>query len=100
MQIAMALMNGLRDSDPAEFNRLCRSNQIDAWWRARAKKAREIYEQLTAYAEKDSEGMVKDRALHQAAEEQAIAAVMEDLRDGPRQLPKAATMSSKKAPLK
>lgn len=94
MQIQGLLLNALRDRDPQQFNRLSRGGKLDEWVKARLAQAKEIYERLTAAAEKLPNGVVKDPALRAAAEEQAIAAVTDDLTDEVPQVPRAKTTSS------
>jgi hypothetical protein len=79
MQIAVILIGALRERNPREFNRLSRGGELQNWWKGRARQANEIYDQLTECAEKLPNGVVSSPSLHAWAEEQALAAVMDDL---------------------
>jgi hypothetical protein len=82
MQIAAILIGALRERDPQEFKRLSRGGELDTWYKGRVRQANEIYNQLTEYAEKLPSGVVRSPWLHAAAEEEALAAVMDDLTSG------------------
>jgi hypothetical protein len=79
MQIKTLLITALRDHSPRQFNQLSRSGELNDWLSTRLKAANDIYDELTLTAERLPNGLVRDPALRQCAEEQAIAAVTDDL---------------------
>jgi hypothetical protein len=79
MQIKLLLLTALRDRDPRQLTELSRDGELDDWANVSLQTANEIYSQLTKGAERFPNGLVKDPALRLSAEEQALAAVTDDL---------------------
>ncbi len=80
MQIAAILLGALRERNPQEFKRLSRDGELEAWWKGRARQAKEIYNQLTECAEKLPSGTVRSLLAPCIGRRAGIlAAVMDDL---------------------
>jgi hypothetical protein len=87
MQIKAMLLQALSDRDPQQFSQLNRSGQLENWAQTRLSQANDLYNQLTASEDKLPNGVVRSPSARLAAEEQAIALVMDGLTDDVPQLP-------------
>ena len=79
MELRRILMEALADSDPKEFNRLSRSNQLEPWIQAKGKAAMELFDQLTKDQPKTQDGVVRDPQARRTAEETVIAQMVEGI---------------------